>query len=143
MASRSHNPRSLLWASPDFTPIFRTSREPGPISATQSAGTDAWEARSTPTPPATSPCGTSAGAVNAYTASDQPMWDVSDSLNFIHGRHTIVIGANYRRWFENRELADNFLGNYTFAGYFTGNPVADSLLGYFSSAANFQPAAFS
>ena len=83
------------------------------------------------------------GAVNAYTASDQPMWDVSDSLNFIHGRHTIVIGANYRRWFENRELADNFLGNYTFAGYFTGNPVADSLLGYFSSAANFQPAAFS
>ena len=93
------------------------------------------------------------GAVNAYTASDQPMTDVSDSVIYIKGSHTLTIGANYRHWVSNRELADNFLGNYSFAGYFTNpvpsatpstdNVVADMLLGYFSSAANFQPAASS
>lgn len=93
------------------------------------------------------------GAVNAYTASDVPMSDVSDSVIFIKGSHTLTMGANYRHWVSNRELADNFLGNYNFAGYFTNpNPsapptgdavVADMLLGYFSSAANFQPAASS
>lgn len=93
------------------------------------------------------------GAVNAYTTSDLPMWDTSDSLTYIKGSHTITMGANFRHWVSNRQLADNFLGNYTFAGYFTNpnpqltptndNVVADMLLGYFSAAANFQPAAFS
>ena len=93
------------------------------------------------------------GAVNAYTASDQPMSDVSDSVIYIKGSHTLTMGANYRHWVSNRELADNFLGNYSFAGYFTNpnpkatpstdNVVADMLLGYFSDAANFQPAASS
>ncbi len=93
------------------------------------------------------------GAVNAYTASDQPMSDLSDSVNYIKGSHTLTMGANYRHWVSNRELADNFLGNYSFAGYFTNpnpsatpsndNVIADMLLGYFSNAANFQPAASS
>jgi hypothetical protein len=83
------------------------------------------------------------GAVNAYTASNQPMWDMSDSLNIIHGRHTFTVGANYRRWKLNRDLADNFLGNFNYSGFVTGNPVADMLLGYYNDAALFQPAAFS
>jgi hypothetical protein len=93
------------------------------------------------------------GAVNAYTASNQPMSDLSDSLIYIKGSHTLTMGANYRHWVSNRELADNFLGNYSFAGYFTNpnpsatpsndNVVADMLLGYFNNAANFQPAAAS
>jgi outer membrane receptor protein involved in Fe transport len=40
-------------------------------------------------------------------------------------------------------VADNFLGNYTFSGYATGNQVADMLLGYYSAAAAFVPGAFS
>ena len=83
------------------------------------------------------------GAVNAYTASNQPMWDLSDSLNIIHGRHTLTVGANYRRWKLNRDLADNFLGNFSYSGFVTGNSIADMLLGYYNDAALFQPAAFS
>lgn len=83
------------------------------------------------------------GAVNAFQASNQPMWDASDSLNIIRGKHTFTVGANYRRWKLNRDLADNFLGNFNYSGFVTGNPVADMLLGYYNDAALFQPAAFS
>jgi hypothetical protein len=83
------------------------------------------------------------GAVNAYQVSNQPMWDLGDSLNIIRGKHTFTVGANYRRWKLNRDLANNFLGNFTFNGDFTGNPVADMLLGVYQNAALFQPAAFS
>jgi hypothetical protein len=83
------------------------------------------------------------GAVNAYQASNQPMWDLSDSLNIIRGKHTITVGGNYRRWKLNRDLADNFLGNFSYSGFVTGNSVADMLLGYYNDAALFQPAAFS
>jgi hypothetical protein len=83
------------------------------------------------------------GAVNAYTTSNQPMWDMTDSATMIRGNHTVAIGVNYRRWKLNRDLANNFLGNFRFTGDFTGNPVADMLLGYYQDAALFQPAAFS
>ncbi len=83
------------------------------------------------------------GAVNAYQASNQPMWDISDSVNLIHGAHTFTMGANYRRWKLNRDLANNFLGVFTYTGFATGDPVADMLLGYYQQAQTFQPAAFS
>ena len=87
-------------------------------------------------------------AVNDYTASRQPMWDVSNGTTWIHGRHTVSFGANYRQWSLNRDLANDFLGQFTFSGFFTGNKtrdnaVADMLLGYFSGASAFQPAGFS
>jgi hypothetical protein len=83
------------------------------------------------------------GAVNAYQASNQPMWDISNGTTMIRGNHTFAFGINYRRWQLNRDLANNFLGNFRFTGDFTGNPVADMLLGYYQNAAAFQPAAFS
>ncbi len=83
------------------------------------------------------------GAINAYTASNQPMWDFIESLTWVHGTHTLGFGAEYRTWKLNRDLADNFLGNFTFNGFVTGNPVADMLLGYYSEAAVFQPGGFS
>jgi len=83
------------------------------------------------------------GAVNAYQASNQPMWDYSDSLNIIRGKHTFTVGANYRRWRLNRDLANNFLGVFGFTGLATGDPVADMLLGYYQTWQNFQPGAFS
>lgn len=82
------------------------------------------------------------GAVNAYQASFQPMWDLSNSTTIIKGSHTITTGINYRRWSLNRDLANNFLGNFTYQGFFSGNPVADMLLGYYQNAALFQPAPF-
>ena len=78
------------------------------------------------TPPATSRCGTSA-----------------NRQNWVRGSHSLTFGANYRRWKLERDLAADFNGDIAFNGAFTGNPVADFLLGYFSGAAAFQPSAFS
>ena len=83
------------------------------------------------------------GAVNAYTASNQPMWDVSNTTTWVRGQHTLNFGFNYRRWWLQRDLATGFLGNYSFNVGFTGSRVADMLLGYYSAVGIFQPAAFS
>ena len=87
-------------------------------------------------------------AVNDYQASNQPMWDISNATTWIRGSHTFKFGANFRRWSLERDLANDFLGQFTFSGFFTGNQnrehaVADMLLGYFSGASVFQPAGFS
>ncbi|HYP07167.1 MAG TPA: carboxypeptidase-like regulatory domain-containing protein [Bryobacteraceae bacterium] len=90
--------------------------------------------------------GGSAG--NDYQASQQPMWDIGDGATWIRGRHTLSFGANFRKWSLRRDLANDFLGQFTFSGFFTGNTsrdhaIADMLLGYFSNASSFQPAGFS
>jgi hypothetical protein len=87
-------------------------------------------------------------AVNDYQASNQGMWDVSNGTTWVKGRHTLNFGMNFRKWSLNRDLANDFLGQFTFSGFFTGNQtpdnaVADMLLGYFSGASAFQPAGFS
>ena len=83
------------------------------------------------------------GAGNAYSASNQPMWDISNTTTYVAGRHNVNFGLNYRSWQLQRDLATGFLGGYGFNVGFTGNPVADMLLGTYTSAALFQPAAFS
>ena len=75
------------------------------------------------------------------------MWDISNTTTWIRGRHTLNFGANYRKWSLQRDLANDFLGQVTFSGFFTGNrtrdhAIADMLLGYFSGASVFQPAGF-
>jgi len=82
------------------------------------------------------------GAVNAYTASTQPMWDISNTTTWVRGNHTFNFGANFRRWWLQRDLATDLTGNFTFNVGFTGSPVADFLLGYYSAASAFQPAGF-
>jgi hypothetical protein len=84
------------------------------------------------------------GAGNAYSASNQPMWDISNTTTWISGDHTLNFGFNYRRWWLQRDLATGFLGGYghNLPG-FTGDPVADMLLGVYSGVGVFQPAAFS
>ena len=84
------------------------------------------------------------GAINAYSASNQPMWDISNTTTWIRGSHTLNFGFNYRRWWLQRDLATGFLGSpYNFNIGFTGNRVADYLLGYYTNVGLFQPAAFS
>jgi hypothetical protein len=83
------------------------------------------------------------GAINSYTTSNQPMWDFSDNLTIIAGSHTIAVGADYRRWIFHRNLASNPLGSYTYSDYFSGNQIADLLLGYYSAASTFQPSGLS
>jgi len=99
-------------------------------------------------------------AVNDYTTSFQPMWDISNTTTWIRGNHTLNIGANFRKWSLQRDLANDFLGEFTFSGFFTdprlpdptnptktlpgtrNNAIADFLLGYFSASSVFQPAGF-
>ncbi len=87
-------------------------------------------------------------AVNDYQASYQPMWDISNTTTWIRGKHTLNLGLNFRKWSLQRDLANDFLGQFTYSGFFTGNKtrdnaVADFLLGYFSGSSVFQPAGFS
>jgi hypothetical protein len=84
------------------------------------------------------------GPVNSYQASNQPMWDLSSTTTWVNGNHTLTFGANYRRWWLQRDLANDFVGNWAFNVGFTGSPVADFLLGYFGSngVSVFQPGPF-
>lgn len=82
------------------------------------------------------------GVVNAYTASNQPMWDLSNTTTWVRGSHTLTFGANFRRWWLQRDLATGFTGDFAFGGFATGHPVADMLLGVYADAAGFLPAAF-
>ena len=87
--------------------------------------------------------GTFGGANNAYTYSDNPMWQFSEALSYIHGAHTLTVGGDYKRWTLFRNNASNFLGEYTFNdGVATGNEFADFLLGYYSAANGFLPGPF-
>jgi hypothetical protein len=72
------------------------------------------------------------------------MWDISNTTTWIKGNHTFNVGANFRRWWLQRDLATDFTGNFGFGSGFTltGSPVADFLLGYYTSASSFQPAGF-
>ncbi len=93
------------------------------------------------------------GAVNAYTGSEQPAWEYADSFTTVHGRHTLGMGVDYRRWRLIRNLADDFLGDYGTSAPTvltnnvgcptvtcgTGNATADFLLGYYSGASTYQP----
>ncbi len=86
--------------------------------------------------------GTFGGANNAYTYSDNPMWQFSDALSYIHGAHTVTVGADYKFWTLFRDNADDFLGEYTF-GDSLGNPeVAGMLLGEYEGANGFLPGPF-
>ena len=87
--------------------------------------------------------GTFGGANNAYTYSDNPMWQFSDNLSYIRGTHTFTVGADYKRWTLYRNNASNFLGEYTFNdGTATGNQVGDFLLGTYGGANGFLPGPF-
>ncbi len=88
--------------------------------------------------------GTFGGANNAYTGSDNPMWQFSDAFTYLRGPHTLTVGADYKRWTLYRSLADNFIGQFQFEdGIATGNALADFLVGTYQSANAFTPGPFS
>jgi outer membrane receptor protein involved in Fe transport len=96
---------------------------------------------------------------NDVTTSDLPTWEFADSLSMTHGKHTVAVGFDYRRWVQKRNLSNDFLGQFNFnndtilsngggcpngtGDCGTGNSVADFLLGYYHDASTFQPGPFS
>ncbi len=97
------------------------------------------------------------GPGNSYTGSDNPSWEFADSFTSSHGRHTLNMGFDYRRWRLVRNLDDDFYGDWGFSSSTvlnndvngscpnptglcgTGNGTADLLLGYYGSAAGYVP----
>lgn len=106
------------------------------------------------------------GPVNSYSGSYIPEWEYADSFTWVKGRHTIGLGIDYRKWYINRNLDDDFYGDWGFgsnqiqknsetvsAGSTapscttptglcgTGNAVADMMLGFYNGASGFFPGA--
>ena len=55
---------------------------------------------------------------------------VRDDLSWTKGSHSFKFGGQFMRYHKNQDIFGNTQGNYTFDGSFTGNAVADMLLGY-------------
>ena len=95
------------------------------------------------------------GPVNSYTGSDSPAWEFADSFTWVHGRHTLGAGFDYRTWKLTRNLDDDFYGDWGFNSNTvlnngsncpnatglcgTGNAVADLMLGYYHNVGGFVP----
>ena len=58
---------------------------------------------------------------------------VRDDASWTKGQHNMRFGAQYMRYGKNQDIAGDTQGQYTFSGTFTGNAVADLLLGYAQS----------
>lgn len=72
--------------------------------------------------------GTGNGATNWFQTDTT--WQGADSLTYTHGKHTIVAGAEVRKIITGRQAVNSTLGQFTFSGQFSGNALADFLLGY-------------
>lgn len=69
------------------------------------------------------------GPSNLPTGSLQPAWDLSDSVSYTHGKHTLGFGFDWRDVVLDRQSTVNPLGIYNFNGTLTHNQIADLLLG--------------
>jgi hypothetical protein len=84
-------------------------------------------------------------ALSAYgggghgTIGNSNMWVLSDNISYVKGNHSLNMGFEFRHWLLDRNLAVNPLGGFTFSDYWSGNELADFLLGYYSAASVFQP----
>ena len=59
-------------------------------------------------------------------------WDkqVRDDVSWTKGSHNMKFGGQFMRYSKNQSIFGDTQGDYTFDGSFTGNAVADMLLGY-------------
>lgn len=58
---------------------------------------------------------------------------VRDDLSWIKGNHNLKFGGQFMRYSKNQMIFGNTQGNYNFDGTFTGDAMADFLLGYAKS----------
>lgn len=83
------------------------------------------------------------GGANAVpNIYQQPLWQLSDSLTIIKGRHSINVGVEMRHLNYYQNSSYQLFGYYAFNGTFTGNTFADFLLGNPYSAQALLPSPF-
>ena len=54
------------------------------------------------------------GPGNSYSGSYIPEWEFADSLTSVHGKHTLGFGVDFRTWYIDRNLDDDFYGDWGF-----------------------------
>lgn len=64
-----------------------------------------------------------------YAFTNMQMFTLSDSVNWVKGKHLLVAGADVRREYYNNGSAWTNDGQFNFSGQFTGYDLADFLLG--------------
>jgi len=84
-----------------------------------------------------------AGAVNTPWYNDQHGNDLSNSTTITHGNQTYTFGAEIRWWVLDNNTTTGFSGQWTFNGDFSGNSIADYLLGNPQTVWATQPTAYS
>jgi len=57
-----------------------------------------------------------------------------DTMSWSHGRHNVKFGGDALRYQYNNKYFNDLRGRMTFLGRFTGEPMADFLLGYVQSS---------
>lgn len=94
-----------------------------------------------PASPRVSATGFSALGNSSYGGTYQTVYEVSDVVNIIRGKHTLKLGGNFRRYQFNRPSRAGEPGSLSFTGVFTnlpgaantGSAMADMLLGAIAS----------
>ena len=74
------------------------------------------------------------GDPTSFVARDNQHFELFDNFTIDRGAHRIKFGAYYFHLQLNPEQPDNARGAFTYTGQFTGNALADFLLGYPTSA---------
>jgi hypothetical protein len=71
--------------------------------------------------------GTGNGSTNWF--QNDTTWQGTDSFTWTHGAHTVNTGLEFRKLITGREAVNNTLGQFTFSGGYSGNALADFILG--------------
>jgi hypothetical protein len=74
------------------------------------------------------------GDPTSFTSRDNRHWELYDNVTIDRGRHRVKFGAYVFHLSLRPEQADAARGAFTYTGQFTGNALADFLLGYPTSA---------
>lgn len=77
---------------------------------------------------------TTIGDATGFTTRTDRDFEFYDNVTIHHGAHTLQFGAYFFHLAFNPSYPNDARGIYTFSGQYTGNPLADFLLGYPSQA---------
>ena len=91
--------------------------------------------------PGTTPISAS-GSGNAPADKSGKVWQLVDSMSWVHSRHTFKFGGEIHRITEFVYATNSARPNFTFNGTYTGNALADFMLGYINTTGTSQQNCF-